>query len=138
MRYIDCPLGGFIDRYKKTLEDPIDVLMLTLDAVTFLERCLHSVYKEIPVRRLLVCDGGSKDGTIETLEKYPRAKVFIRPDIRTTGKAFEFLFSHVETEWFVLIDADIELSPGWYDNMRKYETQYDFFGCRRVIGLSPL
>lgn len=134
IKYRDRQLGILVDRCEKESEvEPIDVLMLTLDAASFLERCLYSVYREIPVRRLLVCDGGSKDATIEILKKYPRVQLFIRPDVRTTGKAFEFLFSHVETEWFVLIDADIELSPGWYDEMCKYKAEYDFLECSRRI-----
>ena len=134
LKYRDCPLGAFVDRCEKeSAVESIDVLMLTLDAASFLERCLYSVYREIPVRRLLVCDGGSKDGTIEILKKYPRVQLFIRPDIRTTGKAFEFLFSHVETEWFALIDADIELPPGWYDDMCKYKAEYGFLECRRIL-----
>ncbi|MDH5385841.1 MAG: glycosyltransferase family 2 protein [Candidatus Aminicenantes bacterium] len=126
MKYADCP-GVFVDRHEKESEaEAIDVLMLTLDAESFLDRCLISVYREIPVRRLLVCDGGSKDGTIDILKKYPRVQTFIRPDIRTTGKATEFLFTQLETEWFVLIDADVELPPGWYDEMRKHKAEYDF------------
>jgi glycosyltransferase involved in cell wall biosynthesis len=129
MKYLDYP-GIFVDRYEKdTQVEAIDVLMLTLDAASFLDRCLISLYKEIPVRRLLVCDGGSKDGTIEIFKKYPRVQTFIRPDIRTTGKGTEFLFSQVETEWFVLIDSDIELPSGWYDEMRKHEREYDFMEC---------
>jgi len=129
MKYIDYP-GAFIDRCQKdAIAEPIDVLMLTLDAAFFLHRCLISVYREIPVRRLLVCDGGSKDGTIEILKKYPRVQIFVRPDIRTTGKATEFLFSQLETEWFVLIDSDVELPPGWYDEMRQHKVEYDFMEC---------
>jgi len=124
MKYVDYP-GIFVDRFEKEPKaEPIDVLMLTLDATAFLERCLHSVYMEIPVRRLLVCDGGSKDGTIEILEKYPRVQLFIRPDIRTTGKALEFLISKIETDCFAIIDADIELPPGWYGEMSKYKAEY--------------
>lgn len=130
MKYVDLPPRIFVDRHEEGPElGPIDVCMLTLDAVIFLERCLNTVYREIPVRRLLVCDGGSKDGTIEVLEKYPRVQLFVRPDIRTTGKAVEFLFSQVETESFVIIDADIELPLGWYDDMCKYQDKYDFLEC---------
>ena len=81
------------DRKEKQPElESIDVLMLTLDEETFIERCLHSIYREIPVRRLIVCDGGSKDNTIEVLKNFPRVELHVRPDIRTTAKILEFLF----------------------------------------------
>ena len=135
MKYKDLPPGIFVDRHREQIDlVAIDVVMLTLDAEAFLDRCLCSVYREIPVRRLLVCDGGSKDSTIDILSKYPRVQLFIKPEIRTTGKALEFLFSLVETEWFAIIDADIELGYGWYDEMQKHENEYDMLeNSRRLL-----
>jgi len=135
MGYKEQIFGAFIDRHEENPErDPIDVVMLTLDAASFLERCLYSIYREIPVRRLLVCDGGSTDGTTDILNKYPRVQVFIRPDIRTTGKATEFLLSQVQTEWFAFVDSDIELPSGWYDEMCKYKCQHDVLeNSRRLM-----
>ncbi len=109
--------------------------MLTLDAENFLERSLFTVYRELPVRKLFVCDGGSKDSTVEILRKFPRVEVHVREDIRTTGKALEFLISLVESKWFVTIDADIELSSGWYDEMLKHQESYDVLeSSRRILG----
>jgi len=120
LNYIDRPSGSLIDR---TVVEPeleqIDVIMATLDAASFLEKGLYSVYREIPVRKLYVCDGGSKDKTLEILKKFPRVTVFIKPEINTGGKILEFLFSLSETKWFAIVDSDIELYPGWYDEMRK-------------------
>ena len=105
--------------------EPIDVLMATLDAEHFIEKCLYTVYREIPVRKLFVCDGGSKDDTLTILKKFPRVEIHNRPDIRTGAKLVEFLISLVGTKWCAFIDSDLELSPGWYDEMRKHEDQYD-------------
>ncbi len=117
---------NFLDRKNTDFStQPIEVMMLTLDAENFLDTCLYSIFKEIPINRLLVCDGGSKDKTLEILKKYPRVEVFIKPDIRTTGKAMEFLMSKIDTDWFVLIDSDIELEHGWFDEMRKHEDKLD-------------
>jgi len=103
----------------------IDVVMLTLDAENFLEKCLYSIYQEVPVRKLFVCDGGSKDETINLLKKFPRIELHLRPDIRTMGKGLEFLISLVKTKWFLFIDGDIELADGWFDEMSKYQNKYD-------------
>lgn len=120
MKYIDNPSGCFIDRYvvKPNLEAN-DVLILTLDAEDFLEKSLYTFYREIPINRLLVCDGGSKDNTLEILKKFPRVELHVRPDMKTTGKVLEYLISLVNTEWCVIVDSDIELSIGWYDEMYK-------------------
>lgn len=120
-------------RVKEPNLEPVDVLTLTLDEETYLERCLDSVYREIPVNKLIVIDGGSKDKTIEILKKYPRVEIHIRPDIRTTGKCCEFLFSYATTSWVAIIEGHIELPEGWYDEMVKHKERYDFFGCKRIM-----
>jgi len=126
LRYIARPSGSFIDRTKKEPDlEQIDVVMLTLDPESFLEVSLFSIYREIPVRKLFVCDGGSKDNTQKILKKFPRVEVYVKPEIRTTGKGIEFLISHVETDWFVFVDSDIELAIGWYDEMRNHEKDLD-------------
>ena len=62
MKYQDRPVGSFVDRIKDQPElKQVDVIIFTLDEETFLEKCLFTIYREIPVRKLLVNDGGSKD-----------------------------------------------------------------------------
>ena len=134
MKHVDKPSGCFLDRKTQDPDqEPVDVIMLTLDAGHFLEKCLFSIYREVPVRKLIVCDGGSKDSTAEILQKYPRVELHVRNDIRTTGKALEFLISFVESKWFVMIDADIELSEGWYDEMVKNTESYDVLESSKRI-----
>jgi len=134
LRYQDRGIGLFVDRKSDNPElQAIDVIIFTLDEETFLERCLYSAYKEIPVRKLLVMDGGSKDNTLEILKKFPRVDVYVRPDFKTMGKGFEYMLSLVETEWFVFMDAHDELADGWYDEMIKHETSYDVLENSRRI-----
>ena len=107
--------------------------MGTLDAENFIEKSLYTVYREIPVKKLIICDGDSKDTTLEILKKFPRVEIFNKPDIISSGKVIEFLFSKVETEWLVLIDSDIFLAEGWYDEMKKYEKHFDVIESSKAI-----
>ena len=111
----------------------MDVLLFTLDAEIYLEKCLDTVYREIPVNKVITLDGGSKDKTLEILKRYPRVELHERPDIRTTGKGCEFLLARATTPWIIFMDADIELPQGWYDEMLKHKDSYDFFGCKRIM-----
>jgi glycosyltransferase involved in cell wall biosynthesis len=134
MKYIDNPTGCFIDRAINEPEiEKIDVIMPTLDEENFIEKCLFTIYREIPVRKLIVCDGGSKDDTIKKLENFPRLELHVRPDIHTFGKVMEFLFSQVKTEWFAIMDAHLELPHGWYDEMKKHTTKYDVLENNRRL-----
>ena len=120
-------------RIKEPNLEPVDVLLFTLDAETYLKNSLDSIYREIPVNKVIVLDGGSKDETLEILKQYPRVEIHVRPDIRTTGKGFEFMFSRATTSWVAMIDADMELSPGWYDEMAMYKDKYDYFESKRIM-----
>lgn len=112
--------------------EPVDVLLLTLDAETYLEKCLDTVYREVPVDKVIVVDGGSKDKTLEILNKYPRMEIHVRPDVRTTGKCVELALARVTNRWILIIGADEELPEGWYDEMLTYRDKYDYFGCKRI------
>jgi len=134
LKYISKPSGSFTDRKETEPNlEPIDVIIPTLDADNFLERCLYTVFKEIPVRKLFICDGGSKDKTLEILKKFPRVELHVRPDIRTTGKSLEFLISLVKSNWFVLMDSDLELDKSWYDKIIKHKKEYDVIENSKVV-----
>jgi len=124
-------LPSLCDRYIRERKG-VDVLLVTLDAERFLERSLTSLYEEVPVSRLIVCDGGSRDGTLRILDKFPRVELHIRPEIHTTGKAFEFLLSRAKSEWIMFTDADLTFPAGWYDEMCTYRKQFDAFDSKRI------
>jgi glycosyltransferase involved in cell wall biosynthesis len=129
-------LGKFekIDRRTKEPKlEPIDAIMLTLDAEKYLEETLDATYQEIPINNFYVLDGGSKDDTLKILKKYPRMKIMVKPEIKTTGKGFEILFKMVKTPWVVFVDNAKVPAKGWYDEMIKYKDKYDFYGSKRIV-----
>jgi hypothetical protein len=67
-------LGSYenIDRFKKEPNlEPVDAVMMTLDAETYLEKTLDAMYREVPIKQLFVIDGGSKDKNDITIRKIP-------------------------------------------------------------------
>ncbi|MGA2524544.1 MAG: hypothetical protein ABSF65_10390 [Candidatus Bathyarchaeia archaeon] len=46
----------------------VDVVLLTKDSAHKLSNCLTSIYKNVPVKNLIVIDGFSTDGTLKILE----------------------------------------------------------------------
>lgn len=128
-------LGTFrnVDRLKEGPKaEPVDGIMMTLDAEKYLEKTLDAMYREVPIKTLYVIDGGSKDGTIEILKKYPRVDIEINQEA-TMGKGLELLFNKVTTNWFVFIDNAKVPAVGWYDEMAKHQNKYDFYGSKRII-----
>ena len=102
--------------------DPIDVVLLTKDSERILENCLKSVYRNIPVRRLIVVDGYSSDSTIEILgrfnDDYKNVKIIYDRGTRATAR--QKGIENVETEWFLFVDSDVVLCRDWYGKALNY------------------
>jgi glycosyltransferase involved in cell wall biosynthesis len=101
---------------------PVDVVLLTKNSEKMLQRCLTSVYQNVPVGRLIVVDGGSTDGTLGILhgfgKKFHNIKVISDHGTRATAR--QKGIESVETEWFMFVDSDVVLCRDWYKKALKY------------------
>ena len=50
--------------------EPIDVAILTMNSDRMLRQCINSVYRNIPVKNLIVIDGFSTDRTAEIVKEF--------------------------------------------------------------------
>ena len=102
----------------------VDVVLLTLNSERRLEDCLESVYRNIPVQRLIVVDGGSTDKTHRILDdfnkRYGNVKVFFDRGNRATAR--QKGISQVTTDWFLFVDSDVVLCDGWFKKAQQYIT----------------
>jgi glycosyltransferase involved in cell wall biosynthesis len=96
----------------------IDVVMLTKNSEHLLDKCLSSIYQNVPVNKLIVVDGFSTDGTLKILGSFNRKhrNVTVLSLDGSRAKAREKGISHVTTDWFMFADSDIVLSKNWYQN----------------------
>lgn len=103
---------------------PIDVVMLTKNSDHLLRECLESIYEYVPVRRLIVVDASSTDGTLRILNEFDEknGNVEITVDNGTRARAREVGIGKVETDWFMFADSDVILCKDW---MEKAEKQID-------------
>jgi glycosyltransferase involved in cell wall biosynthesis len=102
--------------------EAIDVAILTMNSERMLKECLNSVYKNVPIRNLIVVDGFSTDATVrivkEFQEKYGNVK-FVQ-EKGTRGKARQTAIKLVKTEWFMFVDSDVVLSNNWFAKAEKF------------------
>ena len=100
----------------------IDVAILTMNSERMLKECVNSVYKNVPIRNLIVVDGFSTDATVsivkEFQEKYGNVK-FVQ-EKGTRGKARQTAIKLVKTEWFMFVDSDVVLSKNWFAKAEKF------------------
>lgn len=100
----------------------VDVVILTKNSERILEECLKSVYKNLPVNRLIVVDGHSTDSTLKIIEKFKEkyGNVVLLMDGGTRGSARMKGIKEVKTEWFVFVDSDVILCDGWFEKAKSF------------------
>lgn len=120
---------AFSDRYARDPQSAVDVVIPVLHTNELWETNLVSIYREIPVHRLLISDGGCVDDSIEIARKFPRTVVLDHRAVASLGYCIRKLIEAVETEWFIYLHSDVYLPEGWFDVMKKYQGQFDWYGC---------
>ena len=82
-------------------------------------RCLKSIEANVPIHHLILVDQFSEDGTINTVKHcFPRATVIQTTEI--LARARKLGIDMVDTEYFALIDDDVELQDGWFDKIFRH------------------
>ncbi len=99
----------------------VDVVVLTKNSEGTLRKCFDSIYKNIPVNRLIVVDGYSNDKTLKVIRKFNEKfrNVVLLKEKGTRGKARQKAIDAVKTEWFMFVDSDVILCNGWLKKAKK-------------------
>lgn len=121
----------FVDRVDKGEEKRVDVIIPVINTNELWSRNLYSFYREIPINRLIVGNGGCTDDTIEIVSKFPRVELIDQSEYSTQGYCIKELIQQVETEIFVYLHADVFLPEGWFDEMYKHKDEFEWFECIR-------
>ncbi len=102
--------------------EPVDVVLLTLNSDRKLQDCLDSVYRNVPVKRLIVVDGGSNDRTLEILKDFDKqhGNVIVVHDKGTRATARQKGIENVSSDWFLFVDSDVILCRSWYEKALRY------------------
>lgn len=119
----------FVDRYALDSANAVDVIIPVFHTNELWHINLISIYREVPVRRLLISDGGVIDDSIDIVSKFPRVEVFNHRHFKSLGKCIAELIKEVSSEWFIYLHSDVYLPAGWFDAMLPHTEQYDWYGC---------
>ena len=98
----------------------LSVVVVTWNRKELVQRCMESLLRTVPAgTQIIVVDNGSTDGTVEYLETLPVELVKLD---RNYGKgvALNIGITKARGEYFLLLDSDIVLPEGWYDEILKF------------------
>ena len=96
--------------------------MLTKNSEHLLNKCLKSIYGNVPVKRLIIVDGFSIDNTLKIINEFNKkhGNVKIISENGSRAKARERGIREVKTEWFMFADSDVILCKDWFKKAIKY------------------
>jgi hypothetical protein len=123
----------FVDRFRSERDQAVDVIIPIIHTNEFWRANLTSIYREIPVNRLILGDGGCVDGSIDVAREFPRAEVKDHRSFTSLGYSIRHLIEVTETEWFVYLHSDVYLPEGWFAMMCAQRGNYDWFECSQRI-----
>ena len=100
----------------------VDVVIITKNSEHMLNVCLESVYKNVPVNRLIVVDGGSTDRTLDIVREFKEkhGKVLVIQDRGSRATARQKGLDQVKTAWFMFVDSDVVLCENWFKKAEKH------------------
>lgn len=89
----------------------LTILVCTLNSVRTIERCLHAVRVEFQDSKIIIVDGGSSDGTLESIKGYSNVEIHIKPEL-SLAESRMFGFKCASTEFVLQLDSDVILHAG--------------------------
>jgi glycosyltransferase involved in cell wall biosynthesis len=100
---------------------PVDVVVLTKNSERLLRKCIDSVYRNVPVDRLIFVDGYSTDSTRQIVKEFQdkRENVIFVEDKGTRGSARQKAMNMVNSDWFMFVDSDVVLCRNWFAKAEK-------------------
>jgi len=100
----------------------VDVVVITKNSERMLRQCLKSIYKNVPVNRLIVVDGFSTDKTLQIVHEFQKEhkNVLMMQDKGNRATARQKGINQVKTEWFMFVDSDAVLCRDWFKRAKKY------------------
>lgn len=123
---------NFVDRFKSDNE-AVDVIIPLINTNDLWKENLYSFYREIPINRLLIGDGGCTDDSLKIAKKFPRVEILNHHEFKSQGYSIKKLIEEVNTEWFIYLHADVFLPEEWYDIMATHKSEYDWFETYRKM-----
>jgi GT2 family glycosyltransferase len=78
---------------------------------TFLPSVLGSIY---PNLEIVVGDNASKDGSVEMVKShFPQVSIIQNDDNYGFTGGYNRVLEHVDADYFILLNSDVEVLPGW-------------------------
>jgi GT2 family glycosyltransferase len=99
----------------------VAVVILNYNGSAFLAKFLPQVIASSPEGHIYVADNGSTDDSIKLLEnQFPSVKIIQSATNLGYAGGYNYALSQIDTEFYVLMNSDIEPKAHWLENLLIY------------------
>ena len=95
----------------------IDVTVATKNNEATLARCLTAIRQNVPIKHLVVVDGGSTDSTLDIARRF-NARIFTETGL--LGRVRYRQGKECCTDWIAFVDSDVYVYPAWWLAMSRH------------------
>ncbi len=101
------------------MQPTVAIVILNWNGKHYLERFLPSVLlTTYPSCRFIVADNNSSDDSLVYLKQYhPEVEVILMEKNHGFAKGYNEALRQVEADYFLLLNSDVEVQPGWLEPM---------------------
>src|SRR4051812_21014724 len=102
-------------------EHQVAVVILTYNGRHFLERFLPGIINHSAPHRVIVAGNGSTDDTVVYLKnKFPQVELILNGNNYGYAEGYSVALKHVEAKYLVLLNSDVEVTPGWIEPVYRF------------------
>lgn len=113
----------------------VAIIILNWNGRSYLEKFLPSVLSSTYPVRVIVADNASTDDSISLLENsFPEVQVIRLIKNYGFAKGYNEAVKSVEAEYYVLLNSDVEVTPGWIEPiMELFHTDGEIGACQPKV-----
>jgi GT2 family glycosyltransferase len=111
------------------------VVILNYNGVDYLRQFLQKVIECSPACQVVVIDNNSTDTSVSFVRSsYPEIQLIVLPMNYGFSGGYNRGLKHVEAENYILLNSDVEVTPGWVDKLTAFmESHAEVAVCQPKI-----
>jgi GT2 family glycosyltransferase len=105
----------------------VTVIILNYNGRSWLEKFLPSIVRHTPagLAKIWLADNASTDDSIEYIKQtFPSVNTFRMPENYGFAGGYNHAIRHIESEYTLLLNSDVEVTHGWLDPLVKCLDQH--------------
>lgn len=112
----------------------VAVVILNWNGVDFLKKYLGTVVECSGDAQIIVADNASTDSSLDYVrENFPQIRIIQNEENGGFAKGYNDALKHVDSKFYLLLNSDIEVTPGWLESLLKCMEDESVSGCQPKI-----